>query len=156
MRAPCPAAGGAKITPALVTAMKIRSLLLRLVALGCVAALPALNAQDAKKGRGPGGGGGRGMMSAEQRIERLEEAVGKLTDAQKAKIKDIYAKTSEKMQALSDDERREKGMELMRDSGRAVRAVLTEEQQKKYDEMMAQMGQGRGGPGGGGGRKGGN
>ena len=91
-----------------------------------------------------------------QRIERLEEAVGKLTDDQKAKIKDIYAKTSEKMQALSDDERREKGMELMRESGRAVRAVLTEEQQKKYDEMMAQMGQGRGAPGGGGGRKGGN
>jgi Spy/CpxP family protein refolding chaperone len=125
--------------------MKTRSLLLRLVALGTVAALPLLNAQDAKKGRG--------MMSAEQRIERLEEAVGKLTDDQKAKIKDIYAKTSEKMQGLSDDERREKGMELMRESGRAVRAVLTEEQQKKYDEMMAQMGQGRGGPGGGGGRK---
>ena len=125
--------------------MKTRSLLLRLVALVTVAALPLLNAQDAKKGRG--------MMSAEQRIERLEEAVGKLTDDQKAKIKDIYAKTSEKMQGLSDDERREKGMELMRESGRAVRAVLTEEQQKKYDEMMAQMGQGRGGPGGGGGRK---
>ena len=125
--------------------MKTRSLLLRLVALGTVAALPLLNAQDAKKGRG--------MMSAEQRIERLEEAVGKLTDDQKGKIKDIYAKTSEKMQGLSDDERREKGMELMRESGRAVRAVLTEEQQKKYDEMMAQMGQGRGGPGGGGGRK---
>jgi len=141
--------------------MKTRSLLLRLLALGTVAALPLLNAQDAKKGRGPGGGGGgRGMMSAEQRIERLEEAVGKLTDDQKAKIKDIYAKTSEKMQALSDDERREKGMELMRESGRAVRAVLTEEQQKKYDEMMAQMGQGRGGPGGSGGsggrKKGGN
>ena len=50
-------------------------------------------------------------------------------------------------------------MELMRESGRAVRAVLTAEQQKKYDEMMAQMGQGRGGPGGGGGggrKKGGN
>ena len=125
--------------------MKTRSLLLRLVALGTVAALPLLNAQDAKKGRG--------MMSAEQRIERLEEAVGKLTDDQKGKIKDIYAKTYEKMQGLSDDERREKGMELMRESGRAVRAVLTEEQQKKYDEMMAQMGQGRGGPGGGGGRK---
>jgi Spy/CpxP family protein refolding chaperone len=133
--------------------MKTRSLLLRLVALGTVAMLPLANAQDAKKGRGPGGSGGRGMMSAEQRIERLEEAVGKLTDDQKAKIKDIYAKTSEKMQGLSDDERREKGMELMRESGRAVRAVLTEEQQKKYDEMMAQMGQGRGGPGGGGGRK---
>lgn len=134
--------------------MKSRSLLLRLVALGTVAALPLLNAQDAKKG------GGRGMMSPEQRIERLEEAVGKLTDDQKAKIKDIYAKSAQKMQGLSDDERREKGMEIMRESGRAVRAVLTEEQQKKYDEMMAQMGQGRGGPGGGGGgggrKKGGN
>lgn len=151
----------AAIKPSRFPVMKTRSLLLRLVALGTVAALPLLNAQDAKKGRGPGGGGGgRGMMSAEQRIERLEEAVGKLTDDQKAKIKDIYAKTSEKMQGLSDDERREKGMELMRESGRAVRAVLTEEQQKKYDEMMAQMGQGRGGPGGSGGsggrKKGGN
>ncbi|MFM1749520.1 MAG: hypothetical protein RLZZ188_3186 [Verrucomicrobiota bacterium] len=133
--------------------MKTPSSLLRLVAVGVLAALPLLNAQDAGKGRG------RGMMSAEQRIERLEEAVGKLTDDQKAKIKDIYAKSAEKMQGLSDDERREKGMELMRESGRAVRAVLTAEQQKKYDEMMAQMGQGRGGPGGGGGggrKKGGN
>ena len=136
--------------------MKTPARLLRFAALAVVAALPLLNAQDAKKGRGPGGG--RGMMSAEQRIERLEEAVGKLTDDQKAKIKDVYAKSAEKMQGLSDDERREKGMEIMRESGRAVRAVLTEEQQKKYDEMMAQMAQGRGGPGGGGGgrKKGGN
>ena len=90
--------------------MKTPSSLLRLVAVGVLAALPLLNAQDAGKGRG------RGMMSAEQRIERLEEAVGKLTDDQKAKIKDIYAKSAEKMQGLSDDERREKGMELMREA----------------------------------------
>ncbi len=129
--------------------MKIRSFLVCAVALGAMAAFSVLNAQDQKKGRGGPGGRG-GMMTAEQRIERLEQAVGNLTGDQKAKIKDIYAKAQEKMQGLSQDERREKGMEILRESGQQVRAVLTAEQQKKYDEMMAQM---RGGRGGGGERK---
>lgn len=129
--------------------MKLRKLLVCAIAVGAIASVSVLHAQDQKKGRGGAGGRG-GMMSAEQRIERLEEGVGKLTDDQKARIKDIYAKSAEKMQGLSQDERREKGMEILRESGQQVRAVLTAEQQKKYDEMMAQM---RGGRGGGGERK---
>lgn len=128
--------------------MKLRKFLVCAIAVGAIASVSVLQAQDQKKGRG--GAGGRGMMSAEQRIERLEEGVGKLTDDQKAKIKDIYAKAQAKMEGIAQEERREKGMEIMRESGQQVRAVLTAEQQKKYDEMMAQM---RGGRGGGGERK---
>lgn len=125
--------------------MKIRKLLLCAAAFGAMASVSVLHAQDQKKGRGEGGG--RGMGTPEQRIERLEQAVGSLTAEQKTKIKDIYAKAAEKMQGLSQEERREKGMEIMRESGQAVRAVLTPDQQKKYDEMIAQARGGRDGGG---------
>lgn len=121
--------------------MKIRKFLICAVAVGAMTSVSLLNAQDQKKGRGQGG---RSFGTPEQRIERLEQAVGSLSDDQKTKIKDIYAKAAEKMQGLAQEERREKGMEIMRESGAAVRAVLNAEQQKKYDEMMAQMGRGRG------------
>lgn len=122
--------------------MTIRKFLFGAVACGAMVIISAANAQDQKQGRGRGG-----MPTVEQRIERLEQAVGSLSDAQKTKIKDIYAKSAEKMQGLSQDERREKMGELMRESGQQIRAVLTAEQQKKYDDMIAQ---GRGGGGGGG------
>ena len=120
--------------------MKIRKLLLCAVAVGAMASVPLLNAQEQKKGRG--------MMTAEQRIEQIEQAVGTLTADQKAKIKDIYAKMAEKMQSIPQEERREKMGEIMQATRKEVRAVLTPEQQKKYDEMPQP---GRGGSGGGGG-----
>lgn len=119
--------------------MNIRKFVLCAAAFGTMAALPLLNAQDQKKGRGQG----RGMGTPEQRIERLEQTVGTLSADQKAKIKDIYAKSAEKMQGLSQDDR-EKRMEIFMESSRQIRDVLTPEQQKKYDEMMAQMREGRG------------
>lgn len=88
--------------------------------------------------------GKRGGFSPEQRIERLETAVGKLTADQKAKITAIYAKSAEKMQAVPEDQRREKMGEIMRESQKEVRAVLTAEQQAKFD-AMPQMGRGQGG-----------
>ena len=123
--------------------MNVRTFLLTALATAAIASTTTLQAQDDKKGRG------RGMMSPEQRIERLEQAVGSLTEDQKTKIKAIYAKSAEKMQALPQEERREKGMEIMEASRKEVRAVLTAEQQKKFDDMP------QGGPGGGagGGRK---
>lgn len=130
-------------------------LALSLLALGCAVATPALRAQETKtppprgEGRGPGGpGGGRGMMTPEQQVERLDKAVT-LTDDQKTKIAAIYKDTAAKMQAIPQEERREKGMELRKASNAAVRAVLTADQQKKFDDMMAQMrNRGPGGPGG--------
>lgn len=97
-----------------------------------------LSAQEGKRGGG---------FSPEQRIERLEQAVGSLTADQKTKIKAIYAKSTEKIQAVPEGERREKMMEIMRESQKEVRAVLTAEQQAKFD-AMPQGGRGQGGGGG--------
>jgi Spy/CpxP family protein refolding chaperone len=98
-------------------------------------ALAPLSAQE-KKGRGG---------NPDAQVERLDQAVG-LTADQKAKIKEIYTKNMEKARDASPEDRRAI-MQAQRDG---VRAVLTPEQHKKFDEMP----QGKGGKGGGkGGRK---
>jgi Spy/CpxP family protein refolding chaperone len=123
--------------------MKIRKFLLGAVAFGVMASVSLLNAQDQKKGRG-------GMPTPEQRLERLSEAVGGLTDAQKEKIKAIYAKSAEQMQAIPQEERREKMGPIMQASMKEIRAVLTAEQQAKFDAMPQG---GRGDRGSSGGKK---
>lgn len=115
--------------------MSLKKLFIAMVATVAISTA-TLSAQEGK----------RGMPSTEERIERLETAVGKLTDEQKSKIKAIYAKVTEKMQGLSQEERREKMMEIMRDSQKEIRGVLTTEQQAKFD-AMPQMGRGQGGGG---------
>ncbi len=138
---------------------KSLKLFLCALALGVMATAPALRAQDEKAppaegGRKGGGGrGGRGqMMSPEQQVARLEEAVGKLTDDQKTKITAVYEKAAKDMQALrgsgDPQSNREKMQELMQNTRKDVRALLTADQQKKFDDMPA--------PGRGGGRKKGN
>jgi Spy/CpxP family protein refolding chaperone len=111
--------------------MKHLKVLLTALALGVAASAP-LQAQEKK-----------GQMSAEQYIERVEQAVGTLTADQKAKITKIYAKTQEDIRALPKEERKEKGAPLQKKQRDDIRAVLTAEQQKKFDEM----------PTGGGGKK---
>ena len=135
-----------------ITAMKSSlKVLLSVLALGCVASTPVLLAQDAPPaGGGQRRGGGRGQMSPAQQVERLEQAVGKLTDDQKTKITAVYEKAQKDMQALSQEDRRTKGQELRQAAMKEIRALLTEDQQKKFDAMP----QGRG-PGGGGQRRGG-
>jgi Spy/CpxP family protein refolding chaperone len=85
------------------------------------------------------------MPTPEERIQRLEQAVGTLTAEQKQKITAIYAKQAEKMRAIPQEERREKMGPLMQEAQKEIRAVLTPEQQKKFDAMP----QGRGGREGG-------
>jgi Spy/CpxP family protein refolding chaperone len=106
--------------------MNSRKLLVCAIASFAVASTTLVNAQEKK---------GRGMPTAEQRIEQIEQAVGSLTADQKKKIAGIYAAMAEKMQGLSQEDRREKGMELMASARKEVRAVLTPEQQKKFDDM---------------------
>lgn len=115
--------------------------LLTVVAFGVAASIPALQAQEQKKG------GGRGQMTPEQQIERLETAVGKLSADQTTKIKAIYAKLASDMQALSQEDRRTKGQELRTAANKEIRALLTKEQAEKFDAMP------QGGRGGGGGKK---
>jgi protein CpxP len=109
--------------------MNVRKFLLCAVALGAMASTSLLKAQDEKKGKG-----GRGGGTPEQQVARLDEAVT-LTAEQKTKVTAIYAKYQEKLQAIPQEERQEKGREIMQARRDEVRALLTDEQKKKFDEM---------------------
>lgn len=112
--------------------MKSIKVLIAAVALG-VASTPVMQAQEKK-----------GKMTPEQQISRIEEQVGSLTADQKKKIEGILAKQAEAYQAIPKEERKEKGAEVQKKSRTEIRAVLTAEQQKKYDAANG---------GGGGGKK---
>ena len=123
--------------------------LISVLALGVMASAPMLRAQEEKAppaegGKKGGGGKGRGQMSPEQRIAAIEEAVGTLTAEQKTKITAILEKAGKDMMALSQEERREKGREIMTASNKDIRAVLTAEQQTKFDAMPPMGGKGGG------------
>ena len=106
---------------------------------------------------GPGGRGGRGgrggMMDPAQRIRPLVEALN-LTDDQKTKITAIFKADQDQMQALRGgetprDEVRAKMQDIQKSTHDQIRALLTEDQQQKFDAMPAGPGRGgRGGPGG--------
>jgi Spy/CpxP family protein refolding chaperone len=96
-----------------------------------------------REGRGPGGPG-RGMPSPEQRLKRMTEALN-LTSDQQAKIKTIMESEKTKMDALRDDTsvegeaKRDKAMQIRKDSQASIREVLTADQQAKFDKMQAEM-----------------
>jgi len=104
---------------------------------------------------GPGGGrwqgqGGPGpMMSPEQRLDHLSQQLN-LTADQKAKIKPILEKEAGQTKALREDtslapqDRRSRFMELREKTTEDIKAVLTKDQQKKYDEMRSRMMERRG------------
>jgi Spy/CpxP family protein refolding chaperone len=148
-----------KINPTSVFVSPMKSSLrnlLAVLALGA-AVLPVVSvAQDApppEKQRGPGGpGGGRGgMMTPEQQVERLDQALA-LTAEQKTKITAIIKEQAAAMQAIPAEERRDKMAEMRKAIQEKIRATLTPEQMKKFDDMPP-AGGGRGGPGGPGGKK---
>lgn len=132
--------------------MKFRTILISSLALGMLASIPVLRAEDAPatpapeqktdspkaERKGPRGG----RMDPDQMVAHLDEALS-LTADQKAKIKDLYTNAQKEMEALSPDDRREKGREIMKTTHDQVRAVLTPEQQAKFDEMRPQRGGGR-------------
>ncbi len=103
-----------------------------------------------------GGGGGRGgmNMTSDQRVDRLDQAVGPLTADQKTKIKAIYdadAKKRTDMMAANDPDAMTKMRAMMTDERTQIRALLTPDQQTKFDAMPQGRGAGggRGGAGGG-------
>jgi Spy/CpxP family protein refolding chaperone len=96
-----------------------------------VAFTAPLQAQEKKKG----GGGG----TPEQQIERIEQAVGSLSAEQKKKITAIIEKSNSEMQAIPKEDRKEKGGAVTAKRTSDIKAVLTPEQAKKYDEAMAAM-----------------
>ncbi|HBL76494.1 MAG: hypothetical protein A2W90_05515 [Bacteroidetes bacterium GWF2_42_66] len=98
------------------------------------------------------GGGQRPQMNPEQmvqrQLDRLNEAVT-LTDAQKAKAKEIIQKTSEKRRELfqnreqgSDADRekmRETMNELRKQESTEIKAILTKDQLPKYETYLKEM-----------------
>ena len=153
--------------------MKTKSVLSLLAAVGCLTLTAAtLSAQtgtaanDSSTGATNGARGrGRGMApgaaaTPDAQVQRLNAAVT-LTDEQKAKVLAIYKDEETKLQAVRDDTkltaeaRMAKLQEIQTASRASVRALLTADQQKKFDAMPAGGRGNRGGPGGGGGGGGG-
>ncbi|HXE07839.1 MAG TPA: hypothetical protein VN612_08085 [Acidobacteriaceae bacterium] len=96
------------------------------------------------------GGGGGMRMTSDQRVERLDAAVT-LTADQKTKVKAIYdadQKKMEDMRTAQDPDMMTKMRAMREDENKQIRALLTPEQQTKFDAMP--QGRGRGGMGGGG------
>jgi Spy/CpxP family protein refolding chaperone len=108
-----------------------------LLVLGLFAAVPLIRAEDApkadkapagEKGERKKGGGGR--MNPDQMVARYDEALT-LTADQKTKIKDIITANMEKAKEAAPEDRRTI-MQGLRDQ---IRALLTPEQQTKFDAM---------------------
>jgi len=97
---------------------------------------------------GQGGQGGMGRNAAAQNEMLFKDIT--LTDAQKAKIDSIQAAGRAEMQAMmqgggmQDPGMREKMMEMRTKQQKAIRDVLTAEQQPIYDKNLAAMPQGGG------------
>jgi periplasmic protein CpxP/Spy len=124
--------------------MMVRSSIVRTVvlALGVAAlgALPAI-AQDTPTGPPPQGPRGGGM---EHQVEFLTKKLN-LTPDQVTQVKAIDDSTRQQMMALrndtstTSDEKRPKMMAIRQASDAKIRALLTPDQQTKYDAMQAEM-----------------
>lgn len=137
--------------------MKAVKILFSVLAFSVLTAAPILKAQDDKApatGQEKGGRGGRGgrggAMNIDDRVAAIEKAVGTLTAEQKTKIHDILAKQAEQMQAARGSGGgggdRQANMAKMQEMRKAtddqIKALLTADQAKKYDEMRPARGQG--------------
>ena len=82
------------------------------------------------------------MMTPEAMVEHLSTELN-LTEEQKAKIKPMAEDVYKQMQqvhvdsSLSEPERREKIRQIHENALGQVKTILTPDQQKKFDEMMA-------------------
>ena len=127
------------------------------LALGLAAS--AASTQDSAPGKGRQHQGPQGSRGSFDMITPLLRGIT-LTDEQQKKVDAIKAdiqKQRESLASLAPEERMTKGRELMQSTQGKVRAVLTEEQQKTFDQNVKDMQsrlQGKGGPGGPGGKGG--
>ena len=115
--------------------------------IGAVALCSAALSTVPMMAQGGGGMGGMRMTTAD-RVAALDKAVT-LTDDQKTKITAIYdadAKKRADLMQAQDPDMRTKMTAMRTDENKQIRALLTPDQQTKFDAMP----QGRG-PGGGGG-----
>jgi Spy/CpxP family protein refolding chaperone len=86
--------------------------------------------------------GKAGARTAEERLEEFSKKLD-LNDDQKAQVKTILESAQGEMKELREAEgsRREKGSrlrELGKETNGKIRAVLNDEQKKKFDELVEQ------------------
>ena len=87
--------------------------------------------------------GGRGM-DPEHRVEMLQRRL-KLNDSQTAQVRQIFKESQAQMEtirsneSLTPEDRRAQMMTLHQGEQSRIRAVLTSEQQAKFDEMQQRM-----------------
>jgi len=91
---------------------------------------------------GHGGRGGReGRMDPNQRVKMLTEKLN-LTKDQQSKVKDIFTSQQKQMHSLMQDQstsredKRSKFEQMRTDTDSQIRAVLTGDQQQKFDAMQ--------------------
>jgi len=124
--------------------MKIKTQFLPALVCGLiVAAFPVLHAQDAATSPAPphhGEKGDRGEGPFEKLFKSLD-----LTEDQKTKIKPVLEERREKMKALradttiSDEQKHEKAKEIMQSSNGQIKAILTPDQQAKFEKFIEEM-----------------
>lgn len=128
--------------------MKSRLQIALLTTMLAVAALPAARAVDETQPAPPPTGGAkgpearpwRGPRGPRERLQRMSEALN-LTQEQKDRVAAIFKENAPQIQAIMSDEarardeRRAKMQELRKDMRARIRAVLTPEQQTKFDTM---------------------
>lgn len=112
-----------------------------LLILGLVAAAPGLRAAAADKPAKKAGAGQRLEKAVEARDKELIEKLA-LTDEQQAKLAEIRKAGAEQLKVAVGD--RPKMREIAQKQRDEVRAMLTPEQQAKFDAMPAAAGAGKG------------
>ena len=127
--------------------MKTLKFLIPALALGAMVSFTTLHAQsdEARPGRGKGGkagqrGGGMGG-GPEMMVNNIDRQVGGLTADQKKTVTEIVTANVAKAREAAPEERRT----IMQGQRAQIRAVLTAEQQKKFDEAGGGPGQRGGG-----------
>ncbi|MBZ5520799.1 MAG: hypothetical protein LAP21_00940 [Acidobacteriia bacterium] len=126
----------------------IRSLLLLCTCLFALGAF-AFQSPSGQEGQRPRGPMGRQMPTVDEQLQGMTEQLG-LTAAQQSQIKPILEDTRQQMQALMKDDSlsREDRMGKMRSireaSDEKIKAVLTDEQKKKFEERRKEMQERRG------------
>lgn len=100
---------------------------------GLIAFSTVATAQDAGKEKK----GKHGMMSVEQRMEKLTTDL-KLTDAQKPKVKAVLEDQHKKMQDMHKEGTpdREKMREMRTDMEKKMKEILTPDQFEKWQTLM--------------------
>jgi Spy/CpxP family protein refolding chaperone len=100
------------------------------------------NQPSGQESSGQHRGGGRGWGNPAEMTKRLTEQLN-LTSDQQTKVQGILEDQQKQREtlmqdsSLSQDDRRAKGMELRKKTMSDIRAVLTPDQQKQFDDMQA-------------------